>query len=218
MFHATMSITKGFIPRMCIRGDDVTCIIKDCSTEVATTFVIDACRIKVAIILSLIAPLRSAGTHQRSILFPTGNERYGFVKAGNRLAARFTLIILYSMAMGCRWLLEQPGGCVLCLHPRLQSLFHSAKIFVSGFWGGAYASSREEATPKRHVVYSNDCRLLREISMAAGHLTRSQLEEFNGAPLTKRQKRPDGSIAWSGNGETLTQSQLGPQLLFTCFS
>jgi hypothetical protein len=40
---------------------------------------------------------RSSGTHQRSILFPAGNARYSFVAAGNRLAARFTLIILYSL-------------------------------------------------------------------------------------------------------------------------
>lgn len=161
--------------------------------------------------------LRSRGTHERSILFPEGNAKYGFVQAGNRLAARFTLVILYSLSMSCRFLLEQPGGSVVDLHPRLQYLMRIGCVFKTGIWGGSYATDKETATPKRHELYSNDQRLLRELSAAAGHLSKEELQSFGGQ-LVKRQKRDDGREAWTGLKGAMTDSQLDTQRLFVCLN
>lgn len=152
--------------------------------------------------------LRSSGTHQRSILFPEGNKRYSFVSAGNKLAARFCLLILYSLAQGCRFLLEQPAGSFLSLFPRLQKLLEF-QIFQTTFRGGAYSADRSTSTPKRHICYSNDRRLLQELSQAAGHLSRDDLQEFSGQATTKRRRKEDGSVSWTGNKEALTNTQWG---------
>lgn len=60
---------------------------------------------------------RSSGTRQRSMFFfPPGNKRYNFVENGNRLASRFALLILYALAQGCRFILEQPSGYAAYTH------------------------------------------------------------------------------------------------------
>ena len=156
------------------------------------------------------AQLRSAGSHQRSILFPHGNKKYTFVKNGNRLASRFALVMWYSLAMGCVFLLEQPHGSLCELHPRMALILAAIQIFKCGIWGGLYASDRSQATPKRHVLYSNDEKLLRELSMAAGHMTKEDMSSFTGDPLVKRQKREGGGESWSGVPGVMTNSQLGP--------
>ena len=159
---------------------------------------------------------RSSGTHQRSILFPHGNRNYNFVRDGNRLASRFVLLIYYSLAHMCRFLLEQPGGSTAELYPRLSKLMSLLKIWKTQIWGGAYATDRREATPKRHLLYSNDRRLLQELNQASGHLGREELAEFGGDPLVKRYKKADGSTGWTGNGETLTKSQSQTQDISRC--
>ena len=67
--------------------------------------------------------LRSSGTHQRSILWPLGNQVYGFVANGNVMASRVALFCYYSVAQGCSFVIEQPAGSVASLHPRLAELF-----------------------------------------------------------------------------------------------
>lgn len=115
--------------------------------------------------------------------------------------------------MGCRFLLEQPGGSVACLHERLQKLFEQLMIFQTTIWGGAYATDPGVATPKRHILYSNDKRLLTELSTAAGHLSREQLDAFGGQ-IVKRQKTKAGGDSWTGIKDAMSQSQLGTQFLF----
>lgn len=115
--------------------------------------------------------------------------------------------------MSCRFLLEQPGGSIVDLHPRLQYLVSIQCIFKTGIWGGSYATDKEKATPKRHELYSNDERLLRELNAAAGHLSKEELQSFGGQ-LVKRQKRDDGREAWTGLKGAMTDSQRGPQKCF----
>lgn len=93
--------------------------------------------------------LRSAGTHQRSVLFPLGNIGYSFVLQGNKLASRTCLLIMFSMSMLSRILLEQPQNSMLFQHPRVEALFRDYPIWRTEIWGGAYGNP-EECTAKRH--------------------------------------------------------------------
>ena len=119
---------------------------------------------------------------------------------------------MYTMALGSRFLLEQPSGSAAELQTRLASLLAAYWIWKGSIWGGSYADSYEEATPKRHVLYSNDRNLLNELTIAAGHLRGEQLRAFSGEPLTKRKKDAEGQEKWSGNGQALKESQCEPQI------
>lgn len=157
--------------------------------------------------------LRSAGTHQRSWVFPLGNTGYQFVAQGNKLAARVSLMISYSLSRACRFLLEQPNGSMAPAHPRLEPLMREHKIWKQGIWGGAWADDKTKTTPKRHLLFSNDLRLLRELGIASARLSKEELNSMCGEPLTKRTKHADGSTSWTGDKEKLRASQWGPQLI-----
>lgn len=160
-----------------------------------------------------IAALRSAGTHQRSWVFPLGNAGYNFVSCGNKLAARVSLMIIYSLSFACRFLLEQPNGSMAPAHPRLEPLMSQHRIYKQGIWGGAWADDRSKTTPKRHILFSNDIRLLRELGIASAHLSKEELNNMCGEPLTKRSKKADGSTSWTGDKKRLQASQWGPKNL-----
>lgn len=82
-----------------------------------------------------------------------------------------------------------------------------AQVFVCTIWGGLYADSPENATPKRHVLYSNDEELLLRLQAAAGSATRDQLDALHGPSLVTKYERPDGSMSFSGN-DAMQSSQL----------
>lgn len=93
-----------------------------------------------------------------------------------------------------------------------QSAFFSCdscvvQVFVCTIWGGLYADSPENATPKRHVLYSNDEDLLLRLQAAAGSATRDQLDALHGPSLVTKYERPDGSMVFSGN-DAMQSSQL----------
>lgn len=150
---------------------------------------------------------RSSGTHGRGVLFPQGNQGYQFVSIGNQLASRTCLLIYYSVAMMCRFILEQPSGSRAFLHHRVDKLFKDVTIYESGFWGGAYACNRADATPKRHVVYSQDPFMIGRITALAGHLSGNELEELQQKQLVKRYKKADGTAGFSGDKDALKASQ-----------
>ena len=136
------------------------------------------------------------------------------------------LLCLYSSAKLCHWLLEQPSGSKAPLHPRIQWLFgwmeawltcsiiqfchecwSQLQVYSCGIWGGCYAYDRQESTPKRHQLWSNDEALLLRLSLAAGFLSKADLDMFTGEPLVKKTKRADGTTGFSGNRERLKASQ-----------
>ena len=133
--------------------------------------------------------MRAKATHQRSILNPLGREELAFVATGNKIASRVALLIWYSLASCCRFLLEQPRGSAAELHPRLVELWKSFPILKVGIWGGAYADDKSASTPKRHWMYSNDDGLLRRLALAAGSLSKATLGEFKGAPTMKKERK-----------------------------
>jgi len=98
------------------------------------------------------------------------------------------LLLFYSISLGCRFLLEQPHGSTARYHPRLSQVFDQQTVYETRVWGGAWADDVNSASPKPHLLYSNDQRLLFELYAAGGHLTGYQLQEF-GQSLVKRQKK-----------------------------
>ena len=150
---------------------------------------------------------RSRGTHGRSILFPLGNTRYGFVEVGNKLASRMALVMWHGVSHGARFLLEQPSGSQLALHPRVEQVFQAIPCWRVGMWGGAWAPSSAQGTPKRHWLWSNDKMLLRRVEAAAGRLSGEALAALSGPALTKKRKRADGATCWSGDKTSMKASQ-----------
>ena len=84
------------------------------------------------LLLPLTCAGRAAANHGRSPLFPEGNKGFQFVRTGNCLAARVALLLRYIAAVHGRprhififrrWLMEQPAGSALPLHPAVAKLF-----------------------------------------------------------------------------------------------
>ena len=144
-------------------------------------------------------PSRSAGSHERSLLFPYGNKGYGFVSKGNCIAARVVGLIVFILSKGGRFLMEQPAQSYLIHHKAVAWLFDTFCIWQTNIWGGKYADNPAEASAKRHVLWSNDKSLLRELALAAGTLSREDRALF-GKSLVKKRARDDGTSSWSGNG------------------
>lgn len=116
-------------------------------------------------------------------------------------------MVTYSLSFGARFLLEQPQGSKAEVHPRLESLMKEHRIYKQGVWGGAWADDRSQTTPKRHILYSNDIKLLRELGLAAASLKKEDLNKMCGEPLTKKIKKADGTTAWTGDKQRLSASQ-----------
>ena len=133
------------------------------------------------------------------------------------LASRMALVMWHSVSHGSRFLLEQPAGSALALHPRMEEFFGAIPSWRIGMWGGAWAASVEQGTPKRHWLWSNDQMLLRRVETAAGHMSGPALAALCGPALTKKRTRDDGTTSWSGQKTSMKQSQhLVP--IFLCVS
>ncbi|CAK9103962.1 unnamed protein product [Durusdinium trenchii] len=64
----------------------------------------------------------SRGTTKRSATRPLGEESYESVRVGNILTARTLVILMVAHALRCFWVLEQPKGSVMELHPCFQEV------------------------------------------------------------------------------------------------
>ena len=90
--------------------------------------------------ISLMIAVRASASHQRSVLYPRGNEGFCFVQMGNLLASRVVCLIYYVLSRRGRYLLEQPGGSYLPWDPRVDQLFLTTSTFTASIWGGSYAT------------------------------------------------------------------------------
>ena len=60
------------------------------------------------------------GTARRHVDFPLGWEpRSAGVQAANRMVALMAMYLMWLIAKGCSWILEQPSSSLMTLHPRL---------------------------------------------------------------------------------------------------
>lgn len=148
--------------------------------------------------------LRSRHTSGRTFLTPQGNERHDFVRDGNLLSARVAILLMVCAARNLRWVLEQPSASILPDMPWFQKLWDQIQAWTSGsqfnvllgvclveplpptlaidlwweawrttFWMGKFGS----ASPKMHVIWSNDFGFLEMVHARAGHMPRSEQKE-----------------------------------------
>ena len=166
---------------------------------------------------------RAAGTHQRSWIWPQGNRGFTSVAIGNELAWKTCLILIFASSRGLRWLLEQPEGSAAPIHPGFQWLFDTiqvgtvcglwtatlfqrcVQVWSTGVWHGLYWWFI--GTPKRQRWFSNDSQMLQSLSAVAGKMQPGDRARFGGESLTKRYRKADGSIGWSGKTSVLKSSQ-----------
>ena len=73
------------------------------------------------------------------------------------------------------------------------------QVYTCSIWGGLYATDNQKATPKRHILFSNDEELMKRLQAAAGHASKAQLQSMQGTALTCQYDRPDGTIGFSGS-------------------
>ena len=155
--------------------------------------------------------LRSAGTHERSVLFPEGNRGYASVMTGNLLCSRAVLCLLFAASQSIRFLLEQPSGSMAEEHPRLRKLMTTfVQIYSTQIWHGIYGGD----SPKRQKLFSNDERLLWHLDQRAGHVAPGQFHLLQKKELVTRKRRADGTVAWTGNANLKSSQCLDIRCLF----
>ena len=86
-------------------------------------------------------------------------------------------------------------------------MFILCEVYRIEIWGGLYCLEPGTARPKRHILWSNDETLLKRIRDLVGHATREQLQAMGGEVLVVPYTKNDGTTGFSGNGETMKQSQ-----------
>jgi len=145
----------------------------------------------------------SRGTHGRDFWRPLGNCGYGFVAVGNLLACRCILLIYVAVSRGLKFILEQPDGSSLPLHPRWEELLGHVQIFSCSFWMGAIGG----ATAKRHRLWSNCKSLLMEVDRRAGYLSREDMLKLPGGPLVRHYIDQNGKKRHAGIPGKLRDSQ-----------
>ena len=97
------------------------------------------CRVFLNSLLGLVpgghlgATLRSRATSGRTIIHPLGNWGYDFVARGNLLLARVMVILLICSYKQVRFLLEQPAGSCLALHPRWEWFCEHVSVLWQAF-------------------------------------------------------------------------------------
>ena len=134
---------------------------------------------------------------------------------------------MFAACRGVRYLIEQPNGSALDVHPAFRRfcdwseaglvivifflhflvvIFCLLQVWSISLWHGLYYFFKE--TPKRQRLWSNDEELLKRIVAVSGKLPLgSSMRSFQGEPLTKRRKLPDGTVQWSGKQGVLKASQ-----------
>ena len=90
--------------------------------------------------------LRSHGTTKRSASRPLGEESYPSVALGNLLLARTLVILMVAHALGCMWILEQPKGSVMELHPLFQEMMGKLTMWKHTISMGRYGANSDKPT------------------------------------------------------------------------
>ena len=89
----------------------------------------------------------SAGTHKRTTGSPWGQERWKFVRDGNVLGSRFTLLACLAVARAAVWLVENPSSTVLFWLPPLKWLLQKGGMSNQAVrWQGPHLLSAAIAT------------------------------------------------------------------------
>ena len=93
---------------------------------------------------------RSRGSTKRSRTSPLGDESSTAVVAGNLQASRVACLILLCAAKSVFWILEQPKGSLLEMHPLVQKVFSMVSAYRYHLQMGDYGGH----TPKSTWLYA----------------------------------------------------------------
>ena len=99
---------------------------------------------------SALRGLRNKGTSKRSPTRPCGEERYPSVFLGKTLACRTLVVLFIAQALGVVWLLEQPRGSMMEIHPAFQYFLSRVSAWRHSLSMGDYGAR----TPKPTWLYS----------------------------------------------------------------
>lgn len=98
-------------------------------------------------------PPRNAGTARRSVSRPLGEEAHPSVRTGNVLCARTLIVLLVAATLGCWWVLEQPRGSTMELHPCFQAVMKMLNCWRSYHTMESYGAMSKKPT----WLYSSHC-------------------------------------------------------------
>ena len=79
-----------------------------------------------------------------------------------------------------------------------------AKVFKGGFWMGMFNGP----TPKRHMIWTNDEKVVRTVDARAGYLPASLKAELSGEPLVTKHVDKNGVMRQTGVKRKLKASQI----------
>ena len=143
----------------------------------------------------------SRSVTRRSTVFPLGlGNNTQCVAEGNEMVAKLVVLLLIVQAFDCFWVLEQPSGSLLQLHPRMQYIISRYDIKRS-FWCMADFGA---ATLKPTWLYSNaSLRALAEYRVAR--------RECRGKLVRNAKDIKTGRIKVTGVKSKLKESQAYPR-------
>lgn len=75
----------------------------------------------------------SSGTHGRYISI-MGDQRTDFVRSGNCISTRFTMLAMLALVLGCNYAVEQPSSSLLIYWPYIQFLVSRYAAAFQRFW------------------------------------------------------------------------------------
>ena len=77
---------------------------------------------------------------------PLGDDSVNCVAIGNVMVARCVLIILLAASRGIFWVLEQPRGSLLEMHPAFQLLMRKLRVWRKALNMAAFGGESEKPT------------------------------------------------------------------------
>lgn len=88
----------------------------------------------------------SSGTSRRSMAQPLGEVKYPSVALGNLLCARTLVVLLIAASLQCWWILEQPQGSWMEVHPLFQQVLRLMEVWRHRLSMGSYGAPSEKPT------------------------------------------------------------------------
>ena len=90
--------------------------------------------------------LRSRGTTKRSSSNPMGDPSVKSVAEGNQMVSRCALLLIIAFCRGLFFVLEQPRGSLLEVHPAMQKIFRKFQIYRKAIKMGNFGAGSDKPT------------------------------------------------------------------------
>lgn len=90
--------------------------------------------------------LRSRGTTKRSSSNPMGDPSVKSVSEGNQMVSRCALLLIIAFCRGLFFVLEQPRGSLLEVHPATQKIFRKFQVYRKAIKMGNFGAGSDKPT------------------------------------------------------------------------